>query len=139
MFFYSVNWFFIILNSFFIFKVIGILKSQSIKSNRSRVLLGVNHAIKWFPIAQIICVIPSTISRIYNVLDKPPNFTLIIFQTIFGSILGVCYLIIYVRIPYVKHALNIFYCKVFNIKRKNTEIVTQNYPLNGSGSYTQLL
>jgi hypothetical protein len=134
-----VNWFFIILNAFFIFKVIGILNSQSVKSNRSRVLLGVNNVIKWFPIAQIICVIPSTISRIYNVLDKPPNFTLIIFQTIFGSVLGVCYLIIYVRIPYVKHALNIFYCKVFNIKRENTEIIIQNNQLNCSVNYTQLL
>lgn len=93
------------------------MKKQVKISNRSKVLLGIYHVLKWFPIAHIICVIPSTINRIYNVLGVPPNYILIVFQTIFGSILGLCYLIIYIRIPYVKHALEIFCFKVFKIER----------------------
>jgi len=137
--FYLVNWFFIILTTFFIFKVIGILKNQSIQSNKNRVILAIYHVLKWFPIIQIICVVPSTINRIYNVLDQPPNFVLMIFQTIFGSIIGLGYLIIYVRIPYVKHALKIFYYKLLKIERTSSDSMINSNDIDVSVSQNPLI
>jgi hypothetical protein len=108
------NWFFIILNAFFIFKVINILHSNNKRSYSRTVLLQVYHIIKWFPIVQMICIIPSTISRVYNVLDLEANFVLVLLQTIFGSCIGIPYLIIYLNLPEVKECLRVLYNKLFN-------------------------
>jgi hypothetical protein len=83
-------------------------------------MLSFFNRLKWFPISQIVCMIPSTISRMYSVFDLEPNMVLTISQTIFGSILGVLYFIIYIRIPHVKHSLKVFYYKL--IKKENEDL-----------------
>jgi hypothetical protein len=113
LFYYLVNWFFIILNSFFIFKVIAILR-QSIRNKNNLGLLQTFHKLKWFPIVQIICLIPGTITRIFNILHLQPYFPLVIVQTFFGSFIGVFYLIVYIRLPHVKIALKAFFQRVSN-------------------------
>jgi hypothetical protein len=77
---------------------------------------------KWFPIVQILCIIPSTISRIYNVLDLEANFVLVLAQTIFGSFLGIPYLIIYLNLPQVKECMRVLYDKIFNRVEIETSI-----------------
>ena len=89
MFYYLVTWFFIILNTFFIFKVISILNYQNNLTPRRKFLLSAYHIIKWFSIAQIICIIPSTVRRMFDLLGQQPNYILTMLQTIFGSIEGV--------------------------------------------------
>ncbi len=116
------TWFFIILNAFFIFKVISILHKNNNRSYSRTVLLKVYHVMKWFPIVQILCIIPSTISRIYNVLDLEANFVLVLAQTIFGSFLGIPYLIIYLNLPQVKECMRVLYDKIFNRVEIETSI-----------------
>ena len=80
-FYYLVTWFFIILNAFFIFKVISILNFQSNLTQRRRFLLSAYHVIKWFSIVQIICIIPSTVRRMCDLLGEQSNFILTMSQT----------------------------------------------------------
>lgn len=123
MFFYIVHWFFIILNSFFIFKVITILKDNS-NSERNRYFLSVCNVLKFFPIAQICCIIPSTINRFAILFNRGEvefnSFTLNVLQCVFGSITGLFYLIIYIFLPDVKLALSTFCSRVCCHKRIST-------------------
>jgi hypothetical protein len=106
LFYYVTNWFFIILNSFLIYKVLSII-SNSGKRNYSLLLMA--NKLKYFPIIHIVCILPSTVSRIYNVFDLESNFILVLFQTIFGSLNGVGYLAIYLMIPQVNNSLKILF------------------------------
>ena len=77
--------------------MISILNSQNNQNQRRKYLLCDYHIFKWFSIVQIICIIPSTINRIFNVIDNEPIFIISLLQTIFGSLIGLGYFIIYIQ------------------------------------------
>jgi hypothetical protein len=72
------------------------------------------HKLKYFPIINIICILPSTVNRIYNVLDLDSNFTLVLLQTIFGSAEGIGYLVVYLMIPQISQSFNFILSRKFN-------------------------
>lgn len=122
--YYALCWFFIILNSFFIFKVIYILREHK----KEVVLLEIYHKLKWIPVASVICTVPSTISRVNNIISDEPSFILIMLQAIFGSAMGLFCLIIYIRLPNVKNAIFTSYQR-FKM-RKDQKHETSIYTLN---------
>ena len=131
LFYYITNWFFIILNTFLIYKVISILSNAG---NKSLTLLLIAHKLKYFPIIHIITILPSTVSRVYNLLDLEPNFTLALLQTIFGSAAGIGYLVVYLLIPQVNQSLKFLFERLFNRQDKSQDI--NNTSLDISSDYS---
>jgi len=130
LFYYCANWFFIILNTFFIFKVICVLNNEDNLTPKRVYLLSVYQILKWFPIVQIICILPSTVNRLFNVFNKQPEFPLLILQTVFGSTIGLGYFLIYLRIPVVKNSLKVFYNKICCKKFFNNDHIMINSNLD---------
>src|SRR5690606_37919574 len=99
-------------------------------SRRSYYVIAIHYKLKWFLVCQFICMIPSTISRVYNIVNKQPNYILQVFQTIFGSISGVLFFIVYCYLPNVKVAYFQLCRRIFNkedvsMEQSSTQILSE--------------
>jgi hypothetical protein len=112
LFYYVVMWFFIILSCFFIFKVIAILREHS-QNSLNKYLVRKYELLKWLPIMQTVTLIPSTINRIFNVVNKRPIFGLMVIQVIFETLQGWTLTIIFILLPEIKHILKTCIWRVF--------------------------
>ncbi len=124
LFYFCIQWFFIILNLFFILKVINILNENV--TSRNKYLMKIYSVMKWYPIVQIICSLPATINRLYDIIAKENNFALMITQSIFDSLEGCFITIVFLFSPEIKNSLNICWYKFFSkqrIKRDTDESV----------------
>jgi hypothetical protein len=59
----------------------------------------------FYPVAQIICFIPATINRLYNIINKQDQFALSIIHSIFDYSLGFIITLIFVFSPTIKYSL----------------------------------
>jgi membrane protein CcdC involved in cytochrome C biogenesis len=132
----------VILNSFLIFKIYFVLKDHNYRKGEFGILvkptnfvtnssfLEMLNILKWFPIFQIISVLPSTINRFYMLIKEKDSFLLSILQTIFGSITGMFYFIVFVNIPIVKITLYVGFKKLKSIlknKNRSNEVIIHDF------------
>jgi hypothetical protein len=87
--------------------------------------------IKWFPILQIICAIPSTVNRVFSIFDERPVGVLNIMQAFLGASYGICYLIIFLSLPSVNNAIKQLYKRGFGKSEQNQSLLIDT-SLNGS-------
>jgi hypothetical protein len=117
-------WFFIILNCFFIFKVIYIFKEHLKKvGGKKAYLLRAYSFMKWYPIVHIICTMPATINRVYGIV-KSESFPLMIIQSIFDSFEGCLILVVFLMSPGIKYSISICCRRIISrIKGGNSNTV----------------
>ncbi len=80
---------------------------------------------KWYPIIQIICSIPATINRLYDVITKSNSFWLMLIQALFDGIEGLLITIIFLLDPEIKHSLKICFFRI--LKRKSEISMEREY------------
>lgn len=83
--------------------MINILKKNLNEDNQF--LMKKYSMMKWYPIFQVIYMIPSTINRIYTLLTKQHIFVMSMLQSIFDSSLGITICIIFLLSPEIKNSL----------------------------------
>jgi hypothetical protein len=74
-----------------------------------------------FPVAQIVCFIPATINRLYNLILKEDVFALTVIQAILDYSLGFIITAIFVFSPTIKYSLLLFIKKKFGKNTSNIE------------------
>jgi hypothetical protein len=62
-----------------------------------------------YPIANIVCFIPATINRLYNIITKSDQFALTIIQSIFDYSLGAIITTLFVLSPIINYTLRSWY------------------------------
>ncbi len=80
---------------------------------------------KWYPIVQIVCSLPATVNRLYDIITKSNNFWLMLIQAFFDGIEGLMITIIFLLEPEIKHSLKFCFLRIFN-KNRNFLIVREN-------------
>jgi len=141
MFYFSVDWFLIILNLFFIYKVVSILKENI--NERNKYALRTYSVMKWYPTLQVFCSLPATVNRFYDIYTKEINFELMMLQAVFDCIGGFLVTIVFLFSPKIKNSLKICCNKLlggFKKRAKSNEtikgrkfansITTSDYTLN---------
>lgn len=124
MFYYCLFWFFIILNMFFVFKLILIIKEK--KTKEHAYLFKMYSNMTWYPIIQTICCIPGTINRIYDIINTRTMFTLSVIQAVFDSFEGCFVLIVFIFSPSIKHSIKICWHKLRNRETNDGNILNSN-------------
>ena len=82
---------------------------------------------KYFPkliaynVVQIVCIIPPSIHRIYYLIVGIENYHLMLFQTIFDSITGLLFAIVYGMNNSVRNELKILGSSLCRKKNENIE------------------
>jgi hypothetical protein len=101
--YYAFNWVIFIINSYFILMLILTLRKHMIYSNNivREYLQFSKHAI-YFPIAQVLSMIPGTINKILILSNIVVPYYLNFFQILFSSIIGLVFSILFLTIPEVK-------------------------------------
>ena len=105
-------WLLIIINAYFIIKVIVRMRKLATLSNRKS-LERAAHQLKWYPIVLFICAFPPTIYRIINLFYEGGNTFMFWFQGIVDSIQGILFVLIYSLNPEVKQAAIQLFRKTF--------------------------
>jgi len=128
--FYTFAWILIILNTFFFFKVIAkIRKEVNSRSDRERVD-KITSKLKWYPIVQIVCIIPGTINRIYNLVLEDDSFILTLLQAIFDYSSGFLFALVYGLNPTIIKAIKELFSKCFPCcckdKKSTKSLITVN-------------
>lgn len=121
LFYLCIQWFFLILNLFFIYKVIHILKENI--TNKNKYLMKTYSVMKWYPIIQIVCSLPATINRIYDIIVKETNFSLMITQTVFDCIGGCFITTVFLFSPEIKNSLRVCWIKFLSKSGRNRKTV----------------
>jgi len=104
-FYYSFAWVMIIINCFFFFKVITKVRREVNHASDLDLVQKVTSKLKWYPIIQIICLIPGTINRTYDMLTDEQSFELTLIQAIFDYLSGFLFAIVYGLNPSLKNAI----------------------------------
>lgn len=110
--------------------MIYILKNNFNEENQT--LMKKFSIMKWYPISQVICMLPATINRIYTLITNKHQFAMSLLQAIFDSILGVVICIIFLLSPEIKHSLIICFKILFNKKFNNNKQMVYNSNNNDS-------
>jgi hypothetical protein len=82
--------------------------------------------LKWFPLVQIISFLPATITRLHFLVTKEPNFYLILWQSIFDSLTGLLFSLVYGFNPTVRNALSELFQKITGTYERKESIDSQN-------------
>jgi hypothetical protein len=72
---------------------------------------------KWYPIIQIICSLPATTNRLYDIIIKENNFGLMITQSIFDCLEGCFITIVFLFSPEIKNSLRVCWIKFLSKRR----------------------
>ena len=99
--------------------MIAILKDNI--NNRNKELMKIYSVMKWYPIIQIICSLPASINRFYDIITKQNNFGLMITQSFFDCSEGCLITIVFLCSPQIKHSLRICCRKIFRRRRKSPD------------------
>ncbi len=91
--YYCFTWLIILLNTFFVVKVILLLKKE-LRSERDLVD-KYTRKLRLYPLVQIVSYIPATVNRIYNLSSGRDNFSLMMIQIIFDSLTGLMFSVVY--------------------------------------------
>jgi len=104
----------IIINCFFLIKVIATVKKLINQESDKEMVDRVTYKLKWYPIIQIICFVPATINRVYDYLTGNESFILTLIQAIFDYSSGFLFAIVYglnhTIIDYLRDCLSICFC-----------------------------
>lgn len=108
--YYSFIWLLIILNAYFVIKVIVALTRRATVESRHYISRTTSH-LKWYPIVLIISFVPGTIRRIIILSSGDENdwIGLIYIQAIFDAIQGGCFALVYSLTPEVRQAVKQLY------------------------------
>lgn len=102
--FYSLVWFLILLNCVFVVKLIIMLNNE-LRTDKEKLKKYTNKLI-WYPVIQIICLLPATVNRIIFLINPTNNTpTLDIIQAAFDSMTGFMFAIVYGFNPSVKESI----------------------------------
>jgi hypothetical protein len=112
--YYTFTWVVIILNSYFVLKVIWVLQQEL--GTEQQLIDKYTRKLRSYPIVQIVSYIPATINRIYNLSYCTENFELMMIQIIFDSITGLMYCFVFGFNNSVKKAVGEF-CRSFFCKK----------------------
>ena len=130
---YGCMWIFIILNLYFIIKVILTLKSNQ-KSEEEKILVDkIIKKLRLYPIIMIICIVPATINRLYNLSNNQEIAILFYIQTFFDSLQGLLFAIIFGIDSSIKEVIKQFCSTLFKNKsstyttEKSNESESRNY------------
>ncbi len=87
----------IIINCFFFCKVIYQLRGfvHDNRPNDLEMTVKFTSKLKWYPIVQIVTLLPGTINRVFNILMKKQNFELMLLQAIFDYSSGLLFALVY--------------------------------------------
>ncbi len=91
--YYSLSWLIILLNGYFVIKVILTLR-RDFKSEEDLVKKYTNK-LKLYPLVQVISFIPATVNRVYNLIDNRENFYLLLIQGIFDALTGLMFAFVF--------------------------------------------
>jgi hypothetical protein len=134
LFFYCFEWLLVILNLFFVFKVISILnKNVNVKN---KYLLKTYSVMKWYPIIQTFIQCVTTINRLYGLFSKNNSFVLMILHAIFDSSQGIFIIIVFLFIPENKNNLKVCCSKIFSNNKNNDQVNHDHLISNHTQSFT---
>jgi len=86
--YYSLNWLFIFINAFYIYKILNLLQYPNYNEREKLIIDKYASKLKTYPIVLLICYIPATINRIYTLITGDENFYLYFLHQFFGSLQG---------------------------------------------------
>lgn len=92
-------------------------------------MLRYTSKLKWFPIIQVISLLPATVDRIVDVATGNEYFPLALFRIMFDSLTGLFFTLVYGLNPSVNRAIRDCLCKIFGIRQSIDE---GNYSSNNS-------
>lgn len=131
----------LIINFFFSVSIYILLKKHRMnKSKFLRDYLKYTKHCHYFPIIQIIKMIPSTINKILQLVNKKEDFYFVCAQIVSSSIMGLLFSTLFCTLPdtkyYIGAQLNkfklfIYCCYKKNIKMKEDLISNTSYSYNG--------
>jgi hypothetical protein len=117
--YYSLCWALIALNCFFICRVAFVLNKEL---KNDRVLVGKYVSkLKWYPLVQMLSLTPSTIAGIYLLGNNENDFYLVLLKSIFDSLTGLMFSIVYGFNPAVKSALSELWQKLTGRSKNRKE------------------
>jgi len=120
----------IIINCFFLIKVIATVKKLINQESDKEMVDRVTYKLKWYPIIQIICFVPATINRVNDYLTGNESFILTLIQTIFdyssGFLFAIAYGLNHTIIDYLSDCLSICCCCIKK-KEKDKSIKETDY------------
>lgn len=94
-------------------------------NDKNRELMKNLLIMRWYPIIQVICSIPATIHRVFNLITGNDNFVLGILQGIFDSIVGFLICITFLLSPEIKKNFITCFRKIF--RKKNVENIDEAF------------
>jgi hypothetical protein len=89
----------------------------------------------FYPIAQIICFIPATINRLYNIITKEELFSLMVIQAILDYSLGFIITMIFLSSPSIKYTLLAFIKRLCNKNKKTMETTMLSEDIQGRSHF----
>lgn len=101
--YYSITWLIIVLNCFFVVKVLTLLRKEL--QNEKELMDKYSSKLRLYPMVQIISFIPATVNRIYGMATGESSFGLLLVQCIFDSLTGLMFSIVYGYNASVRNAL----------------------------------
>lgn len=135
-FYYSLTWLIILLNCYFVVKLICMLKIEL--QGEKELVQKYTSKLRLYPVVQIVSFVPATVNRIYGLANpySPDDFTLTLIQLIFDSLTGLMFSIVYGFNASVKNALaDCFCCKKNSGSQISESLETQQKSRNKSLTY----
>lgn len=120
--YYCLTWTIIVLNCFFVIKVIFLLKKEL--KNEETLISKYISKLKWYPVVQILSYIPCTVNRIYNLTSGQENFTISISQVIADSLTGLMFSLVYGLNSSVRQAIGECLGNLFNLNHRGGSSVS---------------
>jgi hypothetical protein len=143
--YYTLCWLIIILNCYFVCRLVCLLKKE-LKNDLDLVDKYINK-LKWFPLVQIISLLPASIARLHWLISGEPNFYLILCQSVFDALTGLMFSLVYGFNPTVRVALSELCQKItgtykprkesydtFNNRSRNISLIDESFVSKKKGS-----
>ena len=105
-------WILIIINAYFILKLIIRMRTLVNDENRAFIERATSR-LKWYPIVLVICFLPPTLWKLFNSVYSEENTFLLWVQSIIDSSQGLFFVIVYSFNPEVKQAAQQLFNKIF--------------------------
>jgi hypothetical protein len=96
-------WIILSLNIYFVARLVCLLRKEL--QDDEELINRYTSKLKWYPLIQIISLLPATISRLYYLATRDNNFYLVLIQCIFDSLTGLMFSLVYGFNPSVRAAL----------------------------------
>jgi hypothetical protein len=91
--YYSLTWFIILLNCFFVIRVISMLKKELI--SEGDLVKKYTNKLKLYPLVQIISFLPATVNKVYNLTTNRENFYMLLLQGMFDAMTGLMFALVF--------------------------------------------